>query len=224
MPGSKTALKKCKYVFIQGSKKGKKCNAKCKNEYCKRHNNVQLEYQKKYYAENIKLPVDKIIEQNTARISSITDIRNITFKTTERERIKANDAHDKVIDIAKKILGIKIFLDEISELDVYQPMIQKLYNNEEISKEDFEQSKEVTLFENLPLNIYDKLDHKKFYIEYSGNKNKEHITKLKNELIDKKKVLLDNYKIQKAKYDAYRKCRTELLKKRTEIKDSKNND
>lgn len=41
-----TALSKCKHVFKQGHKTGKRCNKNCRGEFCKNHNKHRQKYER----------------------------------------------------------------------------------------------------------------------------------------------------------------------------------
>ena len=47
-------MNKCPYVFKQGEKKDKKCNAPCKGEFCKFNKKATVERKKEYYKEKLE--------------------------------------------------------------------------------------------------------------------------------------------------------------------------
>jgi hypothetical protein len=224
---------KCKHVFKQGDKKGKKCNAQCKGEYCKRHNTKQKEYQKKYYDENIKKPIEFITNQKIKSIESITDIRNITNNTIGRIEMKYFNDYFKPIDELKNIIkGIRLYLGLVTEFDLYKPFIQKMINLGELTEEELNDSIELARIENKPMSIkylpnriFQKLPiSTRIYTTYNENKNistrenKKNAKKKLDTYITELSELQEESKYSEKILNAYRKRRHELLDMREKKK------
>ena len=101
----------CVHKFVQGPKKGKKCNAPCRNgKLCKTHNKKRLESKKIYYEtrkektknDSIDTKINKILQAKT--LSEIPDPNIYRFKML---RIIDDKRH-----IQSRIFGIRQFLGE----------------------------------------------------------------------------------------------------------------
>lgn len=222
--GRPKAQNKCKHVFEQGSRKGKKCNARCVADYCKQHNTTQKEYQKKYYEENVKKPEDYVLNKKLKKIEAVTDIRNITIHTIDSQNEKLCDYIEKTWDILREGRGIRIFLGELTETDLLKPDVQQLFNDGEITKEELDQTTDAYQMgpdmyktndeKNWPENIRRKLNNRRtHYNVWSGDKKsvaRKRLEILRIELPKAKQKVCD----QKRILNALQKKRTELLVKR----------
>lgn len=228
--GSKKTFKKCKHVFKQGAKKNKKCNANCKGDYCKKHNTsqkeYQLKYQKKYYEENIKKPFEFVVDEKIKRIEAITDIRNVTPSTIFKAEMKLKACNDKCNTFIRKSKGLRLYLGKITEMDLYKPYIQQMFNSGDISKEIFDEAMEAEKYSHIPDDVIKKLPatHKiyRLYEEDSELTEKENQRKAKkqlNQLMKERDKLVEELQLRKEIIAAYKKKREELLKVREEKKE-----
>jgi hypothetical protein len=212
-----TKLNKCKHVFVNGAKKGKKCNKNCYGDYCKEHNknkkNYQKKYQKKYYDENIRKPDEYYLNKKIEKIEAITDLRNITRGTIAREHNKLfNDYRLKKENKLKEAYGLIIFLGLKKEADIYRPYVQKLYNNDVIDKDLYDYAMSDDDINNWDLRIRNMMDRKKFFVPYKGTKKE---AKKRHAQILEEINKLQNFKINQTKIiEAYEKRRRELLDKK----------
>ena len=116
-------VNKCKHVFKQGLKSGKKCNRNCRGDYCKDHNKHREEYNKKIYD-------DKVIENksdiNAKAKSLLRRINKATCKEDLPEKLPL-EMQFKVIEDkcrivinrfrALQVLAKKITIDDILSKD-----------------------------------------------------------------------------------------------------------
>ena len=184
---SKTSTKcKCKYVFIQGPKKGTVCKRNCRNDYCKEHNKKKKEYQKKYYDTNVKKSVDLVLYEKEAKIKSINNVDRVK-KILTRLQLSVADLRSNISGrraLISKVRGIDISTEKLTEEDL-DKKLDELYKNGKIRY------------------AYIAKD---YYVKYEGNNPESDRKKLLNE-IEKKKAMIQ----QKNKLIEICKARIEKL-------------
>lgn len=112
-------VNKCKHVFKQGLKSGKKCNRNCRGDYCKDHNKNRKEYNKKIYDEKVieqKSDIDAKAKALLRRINKAKCKEDLPDKT--KMLIKSKSVHDKCKVIVNRIKALKILSKEITEDDI----------------------------------------------------------------------------------------------------------
>lgn len=103
----KLNLNKCKYVFQQGQKSGKKCNKNCRGEYCKDHNAHRLECnQKKVEAKSNERRGDT--NAYLLQIREATSVKDLPDR--EKIRMKLEAYNDKARVFIYKCFARKIVI------------------------------------------------------------------------------------------------------------------
>jgi regulator of PEP synthase PpsR (kinase-PPPase family) len=107
MSGSKTErvknTKKCKYIFVRGKKEGEKCNAICKSDFCKNHNQHRKEYAKKYYSKNN----NKITKDNfKEKIRKLKKMVPTKLKSMKYYIYICKSIENACTDLLQKIIGV----------------------------------------------------------------------------------------------------------------------
>jgi hypothetical protein len=102
----------CAHKFVQGTKKGKRCGKPCRTgNRCKDHNEKKLQYTKAYHGNKRKVIIQDETENKIKEITNCDDneAENLDFnKAALRERI----LHDELLELKKKIFGVRQFLGE----------------------------------------------------------------------------------------------------------------
>lgn len=107
---SKTVKNKCAHIFIQGSKKGKRCNANCVKKFCKFHTKKTKEKKLEYY--NNKKQEKEVDEHQQFidkinNIDELDDLPDLNKLLSEKKMI-----WNEYLHLLKKKAGIRIFLGE----------------------------------------------------------------------------------------------------------------
>ncbi len=106
------ATNECKYIYKQGQNAGKRCNKKCVSEYCKDHKQSKTNYRKHYYDNVLKEKKERELKDI---LQEVKNKKNITMDELLKFKNKVLDKKYECIKLCKKIIGIKIFLNLITE-------------------------------------------------------------------------------------------------------------
>jgi len=113
---SKRVFNKCKYVYKKGTREGEICNASCKGEYCKNHNENRNKYCSKYYGKRNDLKSKLTFKEKISKMKkmSINKFRSMNFY-----RSRCNKIAYEAGFMYKQILGIGLILNP----DYYEKII-----------------------------------------------------------------------------------------------------
>ena len=191
----------CSYKFQQGSKKGTVCGATCRGEFCFKHKPKVFEYKKNYYR-------NQVIGKNENELRKVKDlIEKGDIPDVNKYAMKANKLMNEIKILSKKMLGIKLFLGDITEQQIedkydkvfnssmYQRM-NKIFENKQyadLSKEEIEQQKKNYMIEFANFK-------KPLYTPFKGTKSKanrllKQLYSEKTELFNRRKILLSIVKL-----------------------------
>jgi hypothetical protein len=123
---SKTTKNRCPYIFIQGAKKGKRCNAKCVKKFCKFHTPKTKAKKIQYYNDKKNEKENTELNKYISKINSITNIDNLP-DLDKLTLIKMN-FNANAIYIRKKIGGIDIFLGK-DEAEITKDILDMQYGH-----------------------------------------------------------------------------------------------
>lgn len=96
-PKRNVKVNKCKHIFQQGQKAGKRCNKNCRGEYCKDHNKHRHNYEKKRYDE-------KVIEKKSDENALLRRILEATCKADLPDGLTIDMCHRHNSDKAKSLI------------------------------------------------------------------------------------------------------------------------
>jgi len=152
---SKTQKKKtlnvCKYVYLQGKNKGKKCGRNCRGLSCRLHKQSTVDKKLKYYNKTKVLKTD----QKTKEI--IEKIKEGKITEEAKYRLKLGKVNNNLQYYWKKLKGIHIALGKSSEEEVvnkYDKIInarfykdaddyvKECYQNNKYSEKELQQKKD----------------------------------------------------------------------------------
>src|SRR5690348_1615635 len=108
----KSTLKVCKYIYVQGKKKGKKCGRNCRGDLCKFHNKSTVERKHQYYKE-VKTEKDN---QKTKIV--IKKIKNGIITDISTYRLKLGKLESNSKYLVKKLLGIYAITEQMSDSEI----------------------------------------------------------------------------------------------------------
>lgn len=187
MTGSKTTKSKknrCKYVFIQGTKSGKKCGINCRGDYCKNHNKNRQKYQKKYH-EKKKEKIENDRKKSLEEKINLLNIKQICSLIQKQEIKQRNLYNDSKVLIGK----ILAFKEKINPDDEVIATKIKSYDNEK----------------NRSINR----SYRKWYNKLDQN-NKNLQDKLDNLINNKRIKLIEKLKVAKERLNLFNEKRYEL--------------
>ena len=96
---SKTVVKsKCQHLFVNGKKKGTKCNKNCIGDFCKEHKKAKKEYQNNYREEQRKEEEDYPIREEIKKIN-----KEINLDKLEKRQSIINYEYGTINRIQKDI-------------------------------------------------------------------------------------------------------------------------
>ena len=127
--------------------------------------------------------------------------------------------------IIHKAYGIRLYLGDIAEADLYKPYIQKLFNLGDITKELYDDSMEAVNYVDFSSKLTPKLPiQTKVYREYieddnlTKKQNKNKATKKLEHLRLNGRKKAEELNLQKEVVKAYKNKRSELLTKKEQKK------
>lgn len=104
-PSRNLKLNKCKYVYKQGQKSGKRCNKNCRGEYCKDHNKKRLDY----IQQKCNVISDKRRGDKDALLLQIRDAKDITeMPNLFNIQMKLKALEQKATILLQKVAAYKI--------------------------------------------------------------------------------------------------------------------
>lgn len=120
---SKTAKKlTCAYVFKQGKKKGNKCGKGCRGKYCNDHKPTKIEYITNYHKE-------KKEEEDSHGLNKIRrNLREGKITDDHVYTIEYSNSYAEAKEALRKILGIQLFLGDITDDEIINKYDKKINN------------------------------------------------------------------------------------------------
>jgi hypothetical protein len=169
---SKTVKKGCMYKFVQGDKKGKRCNAPCRGSYCKHHKESTIQ-KKAEYRQKIKETknIDKLAKYEN--IKTIEDLPNL-----QRMRLKIMSLNDEINQIKDKLFAIRIS-EGAKQEDIFHERTYRRYGKCKCSDNEYIELDELITSDMIEEELLDIKTRTTF-----------HADKKKEQVIDDKQVKL----------------------------------